>query len=157
MDVNARKPLRKTRANQDLGAIESVSYNDAAGAKKFIPVQPAFTKATIAGEAVGAGKLVKISVATYTLELKNKVHSAASTYQKGDIVTTGGFVYVSNQDIAPEAFDSGKWNEVATTTVVGIVAAVGDIVSTGRWHNSVSVAGWLVDDDSDIPLIRIRD
>ena len=153
-----KDPTRSLRTRQDLGAIPAIQHNDAAGAQKNIDIEPAYLRTTTAGENVGPGKLVKISATPYDLELKDKAYSASATYQIGDIVTEAGGVYLCSTPVEiPEAFDAGKWVRKADAVVSGIVSSAGAIVSTGRWHNSVSVSGWLVDDDSQIDHIRIRD
>jgi len=73
-------------------------------------------------------------------------------------VTNGGSVYLATRDNITGTFDATDgWRKVADSTVAGIPAVVGDVVSTGRWHNSISVAGFLVDDESEIQYSRIRD
>ena len=153
-----KEPQRVVRSRQDLGSIPAIQYNDSAGAQKNVSVQPAPLRPTTAGENVGPGKLIKIGAAVYGLELKSKAYSAASTYQIGDIVTEAGKVYMNTQPVdTPEAFDATKWLEKADAVIAGIPSVSGDIVTTGRWHNSVSVVGFLIDDDSKIDHTRVRD
>lgn len=153
----AREPKRKITVEQDLGAIEALKYNDAIGGIKMMVIQPVIKKAVGINEIVGAGKLVKITGTNYTLDLLGKAYSATSKYQKGDVVTNGGFVYLCNEDNVTGAFDATKWILKADKTIGPIPINAGETVSTGRWHNSVSVAGFLVDDESEIPYVRIRD
>lgn len=152
-----KEPVRKVKARQDLGAIEAAEYNDAAGAKKVFIVEPPVTRAVGASENVGAGKYVKVTGTSYTLDLLDKAYDAGETYQLGDIVTNGGNVYIATQDEITGAFDASKWRKVATKQVGPVTVAAGSIVCTGRWHNSVTGAGFLVDDESFIPHTRVRD
>ena len=153
----ARKPLRKTNANQDLGAIESIVYNDAAGAKKIIIVEPVVIRTVTGAENIGPGKYVKVTGTSYTLDLVDKAYSASSQYQKGDVVTESGNVYLAQQDNITGTFDASKWSRVAIKSIGPITITAGSVVCTGRWHNTVSANGFLVDDDSFIALNRVRD
>ena len=153
----AKQPGRNVNTNQDLGAIPAIEYNDAVGAKKVIMVEPTIIKATSASENVGAGKLVKLSATPYGLDMVGRVYSAAATYQQGDVVTETASVYMATEDNITGAFDATKWRKVADKSITGIPSAVGAIVSTGRWHNAITVAGWLVDDDSAMDYSRNRD
>jgi hypothetical protein len=155
--ANPKEPVRRVKARQDLGAIEAIAYNDAAGAKKVIIVEPPVIKAVLASENVGPGKLVKVTGASYTLDLLGKAYDAGATYQRGDVVTNGASVYMAQQDNITGAFDASLWKEVADKVVGPVTIAAGTIVSTGRWHNTVTGAGFLVDDESFIPHTRIRD
>ena len=157
MSNKGRKPLRRISETQDLGAIESIKYNDPAGAGKVIIVEPVVVKAVAGSENVGAGKYVKITGTSYTLDLLGKAYSAAATYQKGDIVTEAGFVYLAQADNITGAFDASKWKKSADKVIGPVTIVAGSVVCTGRWHNSVTTAGFLVDDDSSISHQRVRD
>jgi hypothetical protein len=153
----AKQPNRNVNTNQDLGSIEAIQYNDAVGAKKVIIVEPTIVRPTAASENVGAGRLVKLSATPYGLDLVGRIYDVTMTYMQGDVVTFGADVYLAQDDKITGTFDDTKWRKVAAKQVLGIPSAVGAIVSTGRWHNAVTVAGWLVDDESTIEFTRIRD
>jgi len=153
----AKQPNRSVNTRQDISAIDAIQHNDAVGAKKAIIVQPTIAKTTTAGEAVGAGRLVLIAATSYNLTMVGRDYNAAFTYQQGDVAVSGGFVYLCNADNVTGAFDSSKWVQKASATISAIPCANPSVVSTGRWHNAVSVAGFLVDDESAIEYTRIRD
>lgn len=157
MSQSVKRPIRRTRANQDLGAIQSIKYNDATGSDKVIIVEPAIKAAVGASEIVGAGKYVKVTGTTYTLDLLGSAYDPAINYQKGDVVSQGTDIYLAMNDNITGAFDATKWRLVAPKTIGPIAITAGSVVTTGRWHNSVTVAGFLVDDDSDITHFRVRD
>jgi hypothetical protein len=153
----AKQPGRSVNTNQDLGSIDAIKYNDAVGADKVIIVQPTVVRATTANEQVGAGKLILIAAGPYNLVMAGKAYSSSNQYQKGDIVVDSGNVYMANEDKITGTFDATKWILKAPATITGIPCSANSVVSTGRWHNSISVAGFLVDDDSEIKLSGIRD
>lgn len=157
MSQRVKGPVRRTQAKQDLGAIESIKYNDAAGADKTIIVEPVVSRPVLASEIVGAGKYVKVTGTSYTLDLIGKAYDTGITYQKGDVVSQGTDIYLSMNDNVTGAFDADKWKKVAPKTVGPVAIAAGSVVCTGRWHNSVTEAGFLVDDESDITHYRVRD
>ena len=158
MAVNSKRPKRAVKVNDiDLDIIEAAGWNDAAGAKKVMVVEPVVKKAVAGGENVGSGKLVKVTGTTYTLDLVGRAYDSTKTYQKGDIVSNGTDIYQAMQDQITGAFDDTKWRKVAPKQVGPVTITAGAVVSTGRWHNTVTGAGFLVDDDSSIPHIRIRD
>lgn len=153
-----KDPIRTTSARQDLGSIESISYNDAAGAKKVIVIEPVVVRAVAGGERIGAGKYVKITGTSYTLDLVGRAYNSGATYKLGDVVSESTFIYKANVDInTPEAFDATKWRKVADKQVGPVTIVAGSVVNTGRWHNSVTTAGFLVDDDSDAIQNSVRD
>jgi hypothetical protein len=153
----AKEPNRSINTKQDLGAIDAIQHNDAVGAKKVMVVEATIVRATAASENVGAGRLVKLSATPYGLDLVGKVYAPAATYQRGDVVSETASVYLAQEDNITGTFDATKWRKVADKVIAGIPSAVGAVVSTGRWHNAVTVAGWLVDDESAIEYTRIRD
>ncbi len=160
MGVNAKRPKRRIRANDiDLDIISAAGWNDAAGAGKFIIIEPVVTRAVAGAENIGSGKLVKITGTSYTLDLIGRVYSSTPNkpYQKGDIVTESTDIYLAMQDGIEGTFDAEKWKKVATKTVGPVTIVAGSVVSTGRWHNSVTTVGFLVDEDSDISHQRVRD
>lgn len=157
MAVKARQPQRNTRTVQDLGNIESIRYNDAAGASKVIVVDAPIKRAVLASEDVGPGKYVKITGTQYTLDLLNKAYDSTYEYQRGDVVSESGNIYLAQADNITGVFDATKWLKVAPKQIANIPCAAGAVVTTGRWHNSVTVVGFLVDDESAIKHIRVRD
>lgn len=157
MSNKGKEPVRNTKARQDIGAIQSIKYNDQAGADKVMIVEPVVQKPVGAGEIVGAGKYVKVSGTSYTLDLLGRAYDSALTYYKGDVVSEGSNIYQANQDNITGTFDASKWTLKAPKQVGPVSVTAGSVVCTGRWHNSVSVAGFLVADESDIKHIRVRD
>lgn len=155
--ANPKQPGRSIKTKQDLGSIPAIEYNDPVGAKKVIVVQPAIVRATLANEIVGAGRLVKIAAGPYGVDLLGRAYNSGNTYQKGDIVTETSTVYMAMQDNITGTFDATMWKAVAQKQITGIPAPDDSVVSTGRWHNAITVAGWLVDDDSTIDYTRVRD
>jgi hypothetical protein len=153
----AKQPNRIHNTQQDLGSIDAISYNDAVGANKGILVQPTVVRAAAANEQVGAGKLILIAAGPYNLVMAGKDYSSSNTYQRGDIAVSGGRVYMANEDRITGTFDASKWIDKAPAVITAIPCPANSVVSTGRWHNSISVAGFLVDDDSEIKLSGIRD
>lgn len=153
----AKEPNRKVDTKQDLGSIDAIQHNDATGTKKVMVVQPTVVRATTANEPVGAGKLILIAATTYNLVMAGRDYNASNTYQQGDIAVSSGRVYLCNADQVTGAFDATKWIDKAPSTITGINAPANSVVSTGRWHNAVSVTGFLVDDESSISYARIRD
>ncbi|HUV84077.1 MAG TPA: hypothetical protein VMV86_00115, partial [Methanosarcinales archaeon] len=143
-----KEPIRNADSRQDLGALEAISYNDAAGAKKFILIEPVVKRPVAGNEIVGPGKYVKVTGTSYTLDLLGKAYAPASNYKKGDIVTEAGDVYMAQEDNVTGTFDASKWRKVALKVVGPVTIVAGAAVSTGRWHNTVTTAGFLVDDNS---------
>lgn len=157
--MSVKNPSRRIKKGvpADLGEVELLKYNEATGATKVMIIQPDIIKTTLASEIVGAGKLVKIAaVGTYNLELNGRDYSSSSFYNRGDVVANGANVYMALEDNITGTFDATRWKEVAAKTITGIPNAAGDVVSTGKWHNAISVAGFLVEDDTDIPFISAR-
>jgi len=134
----------------DMDYIQNAIYNDAAGAQKGINVQPVIKKAYAANEQVPFGSYVKITGGgVYSQVCVGKAHDPAKTYRRGDVVTEAGDVYVANQDITnAHAFAAGEWTKVAPATIAGIPNAAGDVVCTGKYHNAISVAGFLCEDET---------
>ena len=74
-------------------------------------------------------------------------------------VSTGSSVYVcdiAESKTAVGTFDSEEWTKVALALISGIPNVAGDVVTTGRWHNAISVAGFVVEDESEISLARVQ-
>lgn len=145
------KIQRAFKMTWDMEHIQNGIYNDAAGSQKGLHIQPVPKSTYTGGTQVGFGSYIKISAATGTYDMTcvGKAYSAASSYRIGDVVTQGGDVYVAFLDIKnPEAFNADHWKKVAPASITGIPHVLGDTVSTGRYHNAISVNGFLIDDDS---------
>lgn len=155
--ANSRKPQRNTSTRQDLGNIQAIKYNDAAGADKMIIVDPPIKRAIVGSEIIGSGSYAKITGTSYTLDLLGRVYDTSITYQKGDVVSQGTDIYLAQADQITGTFDPLKWQKVAPKQIASIPCLAGAVVTTGRWHNTVTVVGFLVDDESLIKHIRIRD
>ena len=153
----AKEPNRGVNTKQDLGSIDAIQHNDAVGAKKVVVVQATPARTCAANEAVGAGKLILIAATSYSLVMTGRDYDPAKTYQQGDIAVNSSVVYLCQQDQVTGAFDASKWTAKAASTIAAIPCANPSVVSTGRWHNSISVAGFLIDDESNISYARIRD
>ena len=153
----AKQPTRSIKTKQDLGSMDAIQHNDPAGAKKVMIIQPSVVRATTAGENVGPGRLVLIAATAYGLACIGRDYSATLKYQKGDVAVNSGSVYMANEDGITGTFDASKWILKAAAIISNVNAPTNSVVTTGRWHNSVSVAGFLVDDDSSIDYISIKD
>lgn len=151
---------RNSKGTVDGGERGNNLYNEAAGASKVMIVCPDIAGPYVGGTGIGAGKLIKITAAgTYSLTMENKAHDIATPYQKGMVVTEAGGVWVCSPEqgsTVTGAFDAQYWNRVADAVIAGIPNAAGDVVSTGRWHNAISVAGFVVEDESEIALNRAK-
>ena len=151
---------RSSSKSHDSASVDNSVYNEAAGGNKVIVIQPDIKGLYVANSPIGAGKLIKIAVAgTYDLVMAGKAFSAATAYKKGSVVVNTGSVYVcdiAESEKAFGAFDPEQWTKVAPATIAGIPNAAGDVISTGRWHNSISVAGFIVEDDTNIGLSRVQ-
>jgi len=147
MSVN-REPKRKPDSFNDINTISDVTYNEASGAKKVMIIEPVVTKAVIATDSYDFGSYVKVTGTTYTLDCLGKAHSALSTYNIGDIVTTGGFIYRATENKISGVFNASSWIQVSSKVIGPISISAGAVVSTGRWHNTVSAIGFLVEDPS---------
>ena len=86
-----------------------------------------------------------------------KAYASGSNYKRGDVVTNGTDIYMANEDNVTGTFDASKWRKVAPKVIGPIAIIAGSVVSTGRWHNSVTEPGWLVDDESEIKHTNLRD
>lgn len=152
-----KEPIRNADSRQDIGAIDAITYNDATGAWKTIIVEPVVKRAVSGGEIVGPGKYVKVTGTSYTLDLLGKAYSASITYKRGDVVTESGDIYMALEDDVTGTFDASKWRKVAPKQVGPVTITAGAVVCTGRWHNTVTGAGFLVDDNSEIKHTNLRD
>lgn len=153
----ARQPNRSINTKQDLGAVDAIQHNDAVGAQKNINVQPTVSRTTTASEPIGAGKLVLIAATSYGLDMVGRAYDSSKVYMRGDVVSETADVYLAMEDNITGTFDTSKWRRVAPKSIAAIPCTNPAVVSTGRWHNAITVAGFLVDDDSTIEYTRIRD
>jgi len=151
--------LRSSHKTVDPGAICNDTYNEATGSVKMMIVQPDIKDIYLANSPIGAGKLIKIAAAgSYSLSMLGRDFSASTNYKKGNVTVNAGGVYVCDipeSKVALGAFNAEQWTKVAPSVIASIPNNAGDIVSTGRWHNSISVGGFLVEDDSEIGLNRV--
>lgn len=153
----ARQPNRSVNTKQDISSIDAIQHNDPVGAKKVIVTQPTVVRAVAASESVGAGRLVLISATSYGLDMIGRVYDPSKVYMKGDVASETADIYLALEDNITGTFDASNWKKVAAKSIPGIPCSDPSVVSTGRWHNAVTVAGFLVDDDSAIEYTRIRD
>lgn len=138
---------------KDVDHIQNCIYNEAAGSQKGINIEPVIKDVYTANTQVEFGAYIKLAAGTtvYTVSCIGKDYSATATYRIADIVVQGGRVYQANQDINhPGAFDAAKWTDVAPAVIAGIPVDGVATISVGKWHNSVNVGGFLVDDDTKI-------
>lgn len=145
------KIQRMFRMTWDVDYIQNGIYNNAAGSQKSLNIEPVVKSIYTANLQVDFGAYIKVAAGTtsYDQACVGKAFSASSTYRIGDVVTQGGNVYVANFDIkSPKAFDSQDWKLVAPESITGIPVFGGATVCTGKYHNSISVNGFLIDDDS---------
>jgi hypothetical protein len=140
-----RRVINKTK---DIFVIANEVYNESAGANKVMLVEPVVIKPVSAIDALPLGSYVKVTGTTYTLDLINKAHNPATEYNIGDLVTNGGFVYSAQERNIKGTFDASKWRLEAIKSIGPIAITAGSVVCVGPFHNTVSVAGFLVDDDS---------
>lgn len=147
---------RKLKQIWDVDHIQNVIYNEAAGAQMNLDVEPVVKDTYAANTQVTFGTYIKIGLgelSSYTVDCVGKAYdSAYQQYRRGDIVTNGSDIYIANQDfvsgIAAGAFDAEKWTRVAPKTIAGIPVAPGDVVCVGKYHNSIDLDGFVVDDTS---------
>ena len=138
----------------DIDYIQNAIYNQSSGAQKGMNVQPVVKETYAANRQLPFGSLVKITTGgVYSQICTGKAYDIAyEHYRRGEIVTNGGLVYIANEDfqsgIAAGAFNAEKWAKVAAVTIAGIPNAAGDVVCVGKYHNSISVAGFVVDDET---------
>ena len=136
---------------KDPASILNEVFNESSGSNKVMIVEPVVLSAVISTTQIPYGSYVKITGTSYTLDLLGKAHSASIPYAKNSIVTTGGNIYAAEQDIVAKAFDvNDGWRFLATKQVGPVTVAAGAVVCVGKYHNCVTAAGFLVDDDSEI-------
>lgn len=146
---------------KDLGAVGSEVYNEAAGANKVMIVQPDIKGPYAANTKIGQGRLVKITAAgVYSLVATGIDYDPTASYVYGSVAVQDGSVWVMSESklnqVVTGTFDAQYWSKVAPAVIAGIPNAAGDVVSTGRWHNSINVAGFIVEDDTAIRFNRVR-
>lgn len=146
---------RKLKQIWDVETITNVVYNEAAGAQMNLNVEPVIVDVYAANAQVEFGSYIKVAAGTtaYSVDCVGKAYDTAyANYRRGDLVTDGGFVWIANQDFAPGvaagAFDTNKWTKVAPKTIAAIPVSGGATICVGKYHNSVNVNGFLVDDTS---------
>lgn len=144
------KPYRKVDTRKDLGGIEAANYNEATGSRKEMIVEPYVIRAVAANELIGQGRMVKVIGTSYTLDLLGQDYDAGRVYNRGELVAQTGSIYRATETGITGTFDTTKWIKVADKVVGPIAIEAGSTVTTGRWHNTVTVQGWLVDDESRI-------
>lgn len=142
------KPKRKTVNQEDFGSMAAHNYNEPTAAKKIMIIEPVVIKAVTGAENVGFGKYVKVTGTSYTLDCVDKAYDSNKTYRKGDVVTNGTSIYMATEDNITGTFDATHWQKVADKQIGPIAVVAGSTVCTGRWHNTVTANGFLVDDES---------
>jgi len=143
--------MRNTSYNWVSDDIQNLIFNHAVGAQKNISVEPVIKSTYTASDIVPFGSLVKLNAAatSYNMLCLGRAFSGASSYRIGNIVTQGGNIYIANVDIQiGHAFTATEWILVASATISGIPVTGGSTVCVGKYHNAVSEAGFLVEDDS---------
>lgn len=135
----------------DLEHIQNVIYNESSGSQKNFNVEPVVVSAYTANDQVPFGTYIKVAAGTtaYSVACVGKAHSASSTYRRGDLVTQAGDVYLAHIDIlSAHAFNAEEWVKVASATISTIPVSGGATICVGKYHNSINVAGFIVDDES---------
>jgi predicted transposase YbfD/YdcC len=134
----------------DLEHIQNVIYNEATGAQKNIDIEPVVKEAYTANTQVAFGSLIKVAAGTtsYNVACVGKAHSSSASYRRGNLVVQAGRVYIASVDHDPKTFDAEDWVNVAPASITGIPVSGGAVVCTGKYHNSINVDGFLIDDES---------
>jgi hypothetical protein len=139
--------MRKSKEIMDEGGIANITYNDQAGGKKVIIVEPVVKSAVLSTDSVPFGSYVKVTGTSYTLDMIQKAYNTGASYNKGEIVTSGGFVWICIA-ATTGTFDSTKWENKAAKSIGPVSISAGALVSVGQWHNCVTAAGFLIEDSS---------
>jgi hypothetical protein len=146
---------RKLRQIWDVDHIQNVIYNEASGSQMNLNVEAVVRDTYTANASVQFGTYIKVAAGTtaYTVDCVGKAYDTAYTnYRRGDLVTNGSDIYIANQDftsgIAAGTFDAEKWVRVAPKTIASIPTTAGAVVCVGKYHNSINVNGFIVDDTS---------
>ena len=150
---------RKNKITRDEESIQNTIYNEPSGSQKNINIEPVIKDVYVANAQTEFGDLIKVTAGgTYSQTCIGKDHSATNDYRRGDLAVSGGSVYVCAQDHSARAFDAsaetGLWTRVAPETITGIPVTAGQTVCVGKWHNSISLAGFLVDDSSTFSKVE---
>jgi len=134
----------------DIDHIQNVIFNESTGAQKNINIEAVVKDTYTANLQVPFGSLIKVAAGTtaYTMACVGKTHSAAANYRRGDLVTQAGRVYIAAVDHKAKTFDADDWVDVAPATIAAIPTTSGAVVCTGKYHNSINVAGFLIEDSS---------
>jgi hypothetical protein len=132
--------------------IQNETYNESAGAVKHMHIEPVVKGAVGADDLIPFGSYVKVIGTTYTLRLLGKNYDANRIYRINQLAVESGRVYISTQDHVTGTFDATKWRDVAASSIGPVTIAAGAVVCSGRYHNNVGAAGWLVEDDSEIKI-----
>jgi len=144
---------RSFKKVSDVDEIQNCIFNEAAGVQKVMNIEPVIKDVYSANDSVPFGSYIKLASGTtdYTVSCVGKDHNPNSKYQIAQIVVEGGQVYVANKDIKnPKAFDVQDWTRVAPATIAGIPVDGASTICVGKWHNSINVSGFLVEDDTTI-------
>lgn len=141
---------RKLAKVLDMDYIQNNIYNDASGAQKNFNVEPVVKDTYSANDQVEFGSYIKVAAGTtaYSVACVGKAHSASSDYRLGDLVTQGGRVYYCTVAHKAQAFNADNWRNVAPATIASIPTTGGAVVCVGKYHNSINVAGFIIEDDS---------
>lgn len=134
----------------DMDHIQNVIFNESTGAQKNINIEPVVKDTYTANLQVPFGSLIKVAAGTtaYTMACVGKAHSASADYRRGDLVVQAGRVYIAAVDHRAKTFDAADWVDVAPATIAAIPTTGGAVVCTGKYHNSINVAGFLIEDSS---------
>lgn len=135
----------------DMDYIQNAIYNDKTGAQKGLNVEPVVKSVYTAGGQVPFGSYIKVAAGStaYGVDCVGKAFSALDTYRRGELRTNGTDIYVANQDITnAHAFDAGEWTKVAPKTIAAIPVSGGQTVCVGKYHNAITINGFLVDDET---------
>lgn len=136
---------------KDHASIANEVYNEASGTNKVMIVEPVVLSAVTTTTQIPYGSYVKVTGTTYTLDLLGKAHDPAKPYARNAIVTQAGNIYAAESDIVAKAFDvNDGWRLLAAKQIGPITVLAGAVVCVGKYHNCVTAAGFLVDDDSEI-------
>lgn len=141
---------------KDPSSIWNEVYNEPSGTNKVMIVEPVVLAPVISTTQIPFGSYVKVTGTTYTLDLLGKAHDPLKEYKRNTVVTEGGNIYVLEADSVPaKAFDiNDGWRFLITKQVGPITILAGAVVCVGKYHNCVTAAGWLVDDDSEIKKVE---
>ena len=139
----------------DLDHIGNIIFNEAAGAQMNLNVEPVISRTYTANTPIQYGSYIKVATGTtaYTMDCIGKAYDPAYTnYKRGDLVTNSGNIYIATisfvSGVAAGTFDATKWTKVAAKQIANIPVTGGAVVCVGKYHNAISVSGFVVDDTS---------